>query len=250
VNDNILVNPGDFSPYCITAPVDPRLPGGGGNQICGLYDVSPALFGRNQTVVSAAYHFGEQDQIYDGFDITETLRLPGGAQVSGGVSIGRTNTTACYVVDSPEALRFCEITPPFQPNVQFIGFYPLPWWGLLASATYRDYPPTQITANYTATNAQIAPSLGRNLSSGPNGTVTINLVQPGTMFAPRPRQVDLRISKETRFGTKRILAGVDFYNLVNSAGVTSLNNTYGAQWQRPTVLQQGRYIKLSAQFDF
>jgi hypothetical protein len=29
-----------------------------------------------------------------------------------------------------------------------------------------------------------------------------------------------------------------------------LNNTYGAQWQRPTVLQQGRYIKLSAQFDF
>ena len=250
VNDNILVNPADFSTYCITAPVDARLPGGGGNQICGLYDVSPALFGRNQTVVSAAYHFGDQDQIYDGYDITETLRLPGGAQVSGGVSIGRTKTTACYVVDSPEALRFCDITPPFQPNVQFIGFYPLPWWGLLASATYRDYPPTQITANYTATNAQIAPSLGRNLSSGPNGTVVINLVEPGTMFAARPRQVDLRLSKETRFGGKRILAGVDFYNLFNTAGVTSLNNTYGAQWQRPTVLQQGRYVKLSAQFDF
>ena len=30
-----------FSPYCITAPPDPRLPGGGGNSLCGLYDVIP-----------------------------------------------------------------------------------------------------------------------------------------------------------------------------------------------------------------
>ena len=59
-NDNQFVEPKDFSHYCITAPVDSRLPGGGGNQICGLYDVSPALFGLNQTVVSSAEHYGEQ----------------------------------------------------------------------------------------------------------------------------------------------------------------------------------------------
>jgi hypothetical protein len=87
VNDNILVSPSDFSTYCITAPVDARLPGGGGNQVCGLYDVDPALFGRNQTVVRAADHYGEQHQVYDGYDITETLRLPGGGQRSGGVGI-------------------------------------------------------------------------------------------------------------------------------------------------------------------
>jgi len=40
-NDNQFVTPADFSPYCVAAPVDPQLPGGGGNQICGLYDVSP-----------------------------------------------------------------------------------------------------------------------------------------------------------------------------------------------------------------
>jgi hypothetical protein len=27
VNQNLALAPGDFSPYCITAPVDPRLPG-------------------------------------------------------------------------------------------------------------------------------------------------------------------------------------------------------------------------------
>jgi hypothetical protein len=250
VNDNVLVQPSDFSSYCVTAPVDSRLPGGGGNQICGLYDVSPALFGRTLTVVRAEHHFGKQDSVYDGFDITETLRLPGGGQISGGVNWGRTVTSACFVVDSPGALRFCEVKPPFQPNLQFITFVPLPWWGLITSATYRDYPPTQITANHTFTNAQIAPSLGRNLSNGVNGTVSVNLVEPGTMFAPRPRQLDFRISKQARFGNRRIMGSIDFFNLFNSAGITTLNNNFGAQWQRPSVLQQGRYFKLSTQFDF
>ena len=35
-----------------TAPVDARLPGGGGNQICGLYDVTPTLFGQVNNVVT------------------------------------------------------------------------------------------------------------------------------------------------------------------------------------------------------
>ena len=38
--DNTLVTPSDFSPYCVTAPADSRLPGGGGYPICGLYDVN------------------------------------------------------------------------------------------------------------------------------------------------------------------------------------------------------------------
>ena len=39
VTDNILVSPSDFSTYCVTAPLDPRLPGRGGYQICGMADV-------------------------------------------------------------------------------------------------------------------------------------------------------------------------------------------------------------------
>jgi hypothetical protein len=248
--DNQLVVPADFSQYCITAPLDPRLPGGGGNQMCGLYDVSPALFGRNQSVVRPARDFGKQRQTYTGFDLTENIRLPNGGQISGGASWGRTATDNCFVVDSPQALRFCEITPPFQPNVSFVGFYPLPWWGLTASATYRDYPPAQITATYTATNAQIAPSLGRNLSSGANGTVAVELIEPGTTYGPRPRQLDFRFSKRFRIGRTRIMGNVDLFNLFNATGITTLNNTYGGQWQRPTLLQQGRYFKFSGQVDF
>jgi hypothetical protein len=271
VTDNTLVTPADFSPYCVTAPVDARLPNGGGYQVCGLQDVNPALFGRNISVVRPAEQFGKQSQIYNGYDITTNLRLPGGGQVNGGASWSRTYTNACFVVDSPAGpnlgitntptqvglpvgntwpFSYCEVKPPFQPNVTFVGFYPLRW-GITASATYRNAPPTsQLTATYTATNAEIAPSLGRNLASGVNGTVTVELIKPGTRYAPRPQQLDLRLSKRVSVGRARFTANMDLFNILNATGINILNTAYGAQWQRPTLLQQGRYTQLSGQIDF
>jgi hypothetical protein len=39
VTRSLAVDPSaDFSPFCVTAPSDARLPGGGGYQVCGLYD--------------------------------------------------------------------------------------------------------------------------------------------------------------------------------------------------------------------
>jgi hypothetical protein len=254
-NDNQFVTPADFSQYCITAPVDSRLPGGGGNQICGLYDVNPALFGRNQIVVRDAARYGTQTQIYDGIDLTENIRLPGGATISGGANWGRTKTNTCFVVDSPSALRFCEVTPPMIPTASFVGFVPLPWWGLVTSATFRDFPGPQITATHLVRNAEITPSLGRNLSSGVNGTVNVELVEPGTMYGRHARQLDVRLSKRFRFGRTRVMANLDASNILNASGIDagtsgSVNVTYGPNWQRPNLLQLGRWVKFSGQVEF
>ena len=43
---------------------------------------------------------------------------------------------------------------------------------------------------------------------------------------------------------------VDFFNLFNVNSAETVVTTYGPNWLRPTQLQQGRYVKLSAQFDF
>ena len=54
VTDNLAVGPADYASYCVTAPVNAKLPGGGGNQICGLYDLSPTLFGQVSNLVTQA----------------------------------------------------------------------------------------------------------------------------------------------------------------------------------------------------
>src|SRR4029077_153736 len=60
VTENTAVTPADFTEFCVTAPADPRFPGSGGNQLCGNYDVKPALYGQAKTVVELASHFGKQ----------------------------------------------------------------------------------------------------------------------------------------------------------------------------------------------
>ena len=250
--DNLDVTPADYDPFCITVPKDSRLPDGGGNRQCGYANVSVAKFGQvhNYITLRGEDNFGLSTEIYNGFDLTANARLPSGSQVSGGVSLGRTATSTCGVVDSPQEALFCEVTPPFQPNIKAQGVYVLPWYGVQVAAAIQNVPGAQITATYTATNAEIAPSLGRNLSSGTNGTVALPIIQPGTMYEDRQTQLDMRLSKRFRVQRMRILGSVDIFNVLNLAGIDAVNINYGPSWLRPTRIQGSRYVKFSTQIDF
>jgi hypothetical protein len=142
------------------------------------------------------------------------------------------------------------VTPPFQNQIKFLAVYPLPWWGLQTSVAYQGLPGPQITASYVATNVQIAPSLGRNLSAGVNGTATIPLVSPGTLYAPRLNQTDFRVTKIFTVGKMRIQGNFDAYNLFNNSAILTLNTTYGPAWQTPNSVLQGRLVKFGAQLTF
>jgi hypothetical protein len=250
VTDNVLIAPEDHSAYCVTAPADSRLPNGGGYQVCGLYNISQAKFSSVSNVVKLAKNFGEDKEIYNGVDLTLSARLPRGVVVQGGTSTGRTLIDQCYVVDSPQSLLNCRTAPPFQTQLKLIGVYPLPL-GVQASATYQSLPGPQITASRTYTNAEVLPSLLRNLASGANGTVAVPLIAPGTMYGDRLNQVDFRLSKIFRMGGgRRIQANMDLFNLFNVSAVLGQNNTYGAQWLRPTTIIQGRLVKFGGQIDF
>ena len=61
VTDNLRVTPADYDPYCVTAPGDSRLPGGGGNQVCGFYDIKPTAFGAVHNLVTRALEFRQAD---------------------------------------------------------------------------------------------------------------------------------------------------------------------------------------------
>jgi hypothetical protein len=158
----------------------------------------------------------------------------------------------------------CHQQQPFLTQVKFIGSYELPY-ALSVSATYQDsynttstapnlypgQPRMGINANYVASNAVVFPSLGRNLSSG--GSATINIIQPGTLFGDRLRQLDFRVARNFQLGRSKFKAMFDLYNLTNTNTVTAYNTTYGtngASFLVPVAILPARLAKVGLQVDF
>ena len=249
LTENTLVGPADYDQFCITAPVHERLPGGGGYQLCGLYDVKPAKFGQVQNNVSLTRKFGDQTRVYNGVDLMTNGRFSNGVSFSVGFNVGRVETNRCFVVDSPQELFQCDITPPFQPNLKAFVVVPLKW-GVSGTVLYQTIPGPEILANYPVPNAEIAPSLGRNLSQGAGGNVTVPLIKPGTLYAARQETVDVRLMKTFRMGSRRIVAGLDVNNLLNSSDLWNVNTNFGPNWLNPTRIMVGRYFSLNGQFHF
>src|SRR6185436_8565657 len=104
-----------------------------------------------------------------------------------------------------------------------------------------------IAANLSVTSAQVAGSLGRNLSLG---TATVPLIKPNTMFEDRLSQLDLRFTRTFRFGHAQLKGMFDVYNVLNNSTVLGLNAAYGAAWLRPITILAPRLFKFGGQFDF
>lgn len=268
LTDNLVVTPQDFLPFCVTAPTDSRLPGGGGNQICGLYDVSPAAQARVPNVdnlVTFANNYGGQTEVFNGVDILLNARINSKLFINGGVSTGDVHSNECGArVDSPSARvigtgidNFCDTHTGYLTQVKASGAYTMPW-DIQLGAVLQNLPGQAILAGWPIVGTQT--TLGRNFAAG--GALTVNLIEPGTEYTPRRTQLDIRLSKSIRMsGAKRLQLMADIYNLFNSSatvGATSqsgeppaaLNQTYGADWLRPFNILQARYAKFGASFLF
>lgn len=233
--------------------------------------MKPTKFGLTNNTVTFVDNFGHESLVYDGLDVSINAKLPNGGLVGGGTSTGRMTDNFCYALTdpsiaatnqgfspaggtftggAPRTQAFCDIRPPFQPNTKLYASYPVKW-GIRASATFQSLPGPQVLASYTATNAEILPSLGRNLAAGARGTATTQLIAPATVYGDRLNQLDFRVSRIfNRNKGARLQAQVDLYNLLNGNPVIAQNNTFGPAWQRPTVVQLGRLVKFGMQIDF
>ena len=270
--DNLDIAPGDYQPYCVTAPRDPRLPDGGGQQICGLYDIVPAKFGvATNNIVKQVKDLGvTQDEVFDGVDVAFSARPGGGVFLNGGVAMGRTRFDQCDAfVDNPAetfgltgaTFSYCDYTSGMQTQAKVNGSYTLPWQQIQIGGVIQNLPGQQILAQWNITQAD-AQGLGRPLSGGANTSRVVPLIKPGTMFSPRRTQVDVRLSKSFRLrDNQRLQLMADIFNLTNSnaaVGATSnageppaaLITTYGSAWLRPLNVLQARYVKFGAQLVF
>ena len=288
VNDNVAIGPDDFDTFCATAPMDSRLPNGGGYEVCGLYDISKAARGQGTTLVQSADSFigstsgvtcgaqrdsngtapdaGSNCGTNDFIGVSIDTRFTNGAQLGGGFDTGRSVINTCFVVDSPQAMLNCDTEIPWKAhhNVKFFGSYPLPA-DIQVSFTFQSVAGQHYEANYSVPNNDISASLGRNLSAcsnatgSCNSTVTIPLIAPYTQFLDRRNQLDLRFGKGITIGGARLRGNLDLYNVTNGNQVLGGNSTFGPSWLFPSGQQTnggvdailpGRVLHLSGSLDF
>jgi hypothetical protein len=274
VVDNLALQPSDLTPFSIVAPVDPRLPGGGGYVIGGLYDVTPDKAGQVNNRVTTSNKYGDWYQHFNGIDVTGNVRVGTRLTLVGGTSTGQTVADNCGVRSALPELStaatgastfgaglngsavtplspYCHVAYGVLTQLRGLGSYVVPKAEVELAVTFQSKPGAQLAANYAVPTSAIAPSLGRNLS-GTAANATVNLIAPGSMYGDRINQLDLRLARTLRIRRTRTRLAVDVYNVLNSNAVLSYNNTFvpGGSWLQPQAILTPRFFRFTAEITF
>jgi hypothetical protein len=257
VTDNQAVTAADFQSFTVVAPSDPRLPGGGGQTIAGLYDVVPARFGQTNNLLTFAKKYGKQIENWQGVDAQANARLRD-LILQGGISTGRRLTDICAVrrelpelniagVTSP-LNPYCRVVEPFLTQFKALGAYTIPRADVQIAATMQSIPGPVVAANVVYPTAVVAGSLGRPLA-GNTATAVVNAIAPATEYGDRLNQLDFRVGKLLRLARARLALNVDLFNALNANAVLTENASF-AVFRQPIAVLNPRLVKFSMNLEF
>ncbi len=213
-------------------------------------------------------------------------RLQNGLRFQAGLSTGRSSADNCAVVAAlPEMLTFgsvnaagpantpgtsiaqqyCHETEPWLTTFKAFEAYTVPKIDVQIAATFRSVPGISgggnsigsgLAANFAATNAYLATNsnLGRLLTgtTAPTQSVTLNIVDPASVYLDRDNELDLRFGKVVRYRGLRGTINVDLFNALNKSTVLTANAAYALTnnvWSAPTVITNPRLLKVSLTLD-
>lgn len=281
VTDNTLRGPVDYQQFTITAPQDPRLPGGGGYPIT-LGMVTQTAAGRGAlNLVTFEEDFGpERTNYWHGVDYSFSARLRQGVTLQAGAQTGRSvgdvcaaaavwdqNSTAAFPVGlansgTTKDIRNCRDVDPFQTAFRGLASYTVPKVDVLVSASMRSQPEVERTATWQVPNTVIQSIIGRLPPGGnANGNTNIEILDTDhRLYAGNRRtQIDMRFAKILRFGDRRANVGVDLGNLLNTNYTTTYEDIYqysagntglGGTWNNPTAVVTPRFVRWNLTVDF
>ena len=132
--------------------------------------------------------------------------------------------------------------------------YLIPKIDVQVAGTFSSRPGVSLLANQVYTSAQVAnpalSTLGRPLAQV--ATVTVNLIEPNTLFEDRVTQVDIRFAKTLPIGRVRLRGTLDIYNVFNVSAslVQSAGYAPDNRWLRPTSTLGARLFKLGGELTF
>jgi hypothetical protein len=268
VANNLAYGASDFTVATLTTPRDPRLPGGGGATLPGVYYLAGFPKADNWQA-SLTDKYGKRTEHWDGVDITGNARLKNGLTLAGGVSTGRTVLDNCDLANTPALaevnagqlapffgslffatatpLGFCHQDQGFITQIKGYATYVIPKIDVQVAGTYQGLPGPMLVSNYNAFElpSGFIPGVGNVFPFK-----TVQIIEPGAEYGDRMNQFDFRVSKLVRVGRTRTMVGLDMYNLLNSTPVLSENQTFGPAFRSPLTMLQARFFKFSAQFDW
>ncbi|HKE86744.1 MAG TPA: carboxypeptidase regulatory-like domain-containing protein [Vicinamibacterales bacterium] len=277
--DDLRYDASSYDSFCLTAPSDPDLPGGGGYQVCGVQDLKPSVFAQNlpaDNLIRFSDDFGGETNLYQGYDANIEARFRNGAFLKAGLAATARTFDNCNLIAAgldavvgltaqgteiyPDGSKGCHREYPYRPDVKLSGAYTLPF-DVVIAGTYQFTRGVQtggagpsIQANWAVTSAVANPFIGRNWTG--TASRTIQLIREGLEYGEHNlNQLDLRASKRVGFAHYRLRVDFDVYNVLNSSWPFTVSSTYSTSpttstWLRPTNVLQGRFFKLGAQFSF
>jgi hypothetical protein len=246
VTDNTNLAVTDWTSFNINTPTDTRLPLSG--QPITMYSLNTNKVG--VATDNLRTYSGENSTIYNGFELSANLRREK-LLLFGGITTDRRAAITCDERDNPNTARFCDSTPPFRTTVKMSAAYQLPW-DFQLSGTFIAQPGPSVAANYTVTAAIAGRPIVGTTAGGT--TIAVNLAEPNTVFLDYKNQLDARLARNFRFGSRRIQGFADVFNVLNAGTVLRVNETYAATgtnaWMTPTAIMDGRYVRFGIQMSF
>jgi hypothetical protein len=273
VTHNRALGASDWDDVTLTAPLDSRLPGGGGYPVTFLTRNSNSLLGANDPYYTTTSDFGDETHYWHGVDVAASAKLAG-LVLQGGTNTGRGVNNDCEVEIGrfgrplvrigTEMAPACDNTEPFLTTLRGLATYTVPKIDVLISAIFRSQPNAQPgggvatngasrPANFQMNSAQFLAATGRAFRPGVNSQ-TVNILPTGEVYGDRINSVDMRFAKVLRFAGTRANVGLDVYNLNNANTPTVFDTTYDpgnpSRWMRPTTVLLPRFVRFNVQLDF
>jgi hypothetical protein len=262
----------DASSY---VPVDVVTPDG---QVVRVFDVKPEFSSR---VANVDRNESDLKRVYTGFDLGFNARVRGGLRVFGGFNLERTLADTCAAGTDPNYQLYCdqwESGIPWQKQFKVTAVYPLPWYGISVSGAWQslngyllgrqalqygvftagtgfDYPTGDGSYYLVTPSTRYATNCTGPCRPGdfviPNmqtAEIRVLMAPPGTEYTPRVNQIDFSASKSFRFGRLTVLPKMDLFNAFNSDDYTAVSSMQfgGASYLRPSVILQGRIVRIGA----
>ena len=276
-----------YETYTLTAPVDSRLPDGGGYPVTVYVPTNAANAVPQQLYLTRETDFGpERESVWDGFDFTVNARLRGGLTTQIGTRTGRgagrhlrrrrrstttSNGSRRTSDDIGPDPRGCHNVEPWQTTMRGLASYTIPKIDVLVSASCArsrrcsslGRRPANTTAQWQVPNSVIiggarlpAAVLDRDAATRRSRSAD----NEHRIYSDERRtQMDMRFAKVLRFGRTRADVGVDLNNLLNTNYATRFNTTYiyntdntprPSGWGTPTGIYNPRFVRLNFTVNF